>query len=359
MEGKRTVKDFIKLKIRLFYKIARRKPLFLCKYLMRSLIVRAIVMSLYFLFFTLLPVSSITEILNGRIGNVIRDIPVKIQGLQFDTVLAFVKDIPSRIQAVQLDSVTRAVRALPTDINRVLANISTVISTRGKWLWEGIKSCWPPSRAKEKFADFAKKHLKQVKWITRAVLSFLLTMVFLKLLIIFIVPLLGLSALTILGIDLGVLVLLALQMAVTALSRFLGRILQGKFLAWYKRVDSMLVIKPVGEWAKDFRSEFIEQWRGRAKKYIGWLGKGVELRSDGAKLVENKILKQIKGLATDYLNWLNKAVYAKQGEYEEMMASLRGEKKGELFGSDIYDPYAAWFDPKPPTKTKQVKGDNG
>lgn len=292
MERKRSVREYVKIKIRRFWQIAKRRPQFLFKYLMRSLIFRAIVMSLYFLFFTLLPISSFTELWNGRALGFIRDIPVKIQGLQPDMALAFLKDLPTRFQAVQFDTMLRSVRALPTDISRVLANLSTVLSTRGKWLWEGIKSLWPPAQAKAKIAKFTSEHLRQVRWITRAILSFILSLALLKLILIFIVPLLGLSALTILGLNIGVVVLFALQAAVTALSRFLSRVLQGKVLAWYKQINELWAVQPVGQWASDLR---------------------------------NRFLRNLQKLVSEYLRWLNKAVYAKQDEYEQMMATLRGD----------------------------------
>ena len=272
MERKRSTSEYVRVKIRRFWQIARRKPRFLLGYLMRSLIFRAIVMTIYFLFFTLLPLTSVTEIVNGRVVGFLRDLPVRMQGFSFDAMITFM-------------------RTVPTDINRILANFSTLLSTRGKWLWAGIKSLWPPKQAKAKVSEFVSQHLRQVRWITRAILAFILSLIMLKLILLFVVPLLGLSAITILGVNIGVFALVILQWIVTALSKFLSRILQGQVLRWYKIINAKFAVTPLDRLAAGYRDRFV---------------------------------RYVQQLVTGYIRWLTQAVQLKQGEYRELERELKG-----------------------------------
>lgn len=277
MERKRSASEYVLVKIRRFWRIVRRKPRFLFGYLMRSLIFRAIVMTIYFLFFTLLPLTSVTELVNGRAVSFLRDLPVRIQGFSFDAVVAFV-------------------RTVPTDINRILANFSTLLSTRGKWLWAGIKSLWPPKQAKAKIGEFVSNHLRQVRWITRAILAFMLSLAMLKLILLFVVPLLGLSAVTILGVNIGVFALVILQWIVTALSKFLSRILQGQVLRWYKIINAKFAMMPLDRWAAGYRDRFV---------------------------------RRVRQLVGGYIRWLTLTVQVKQGEYRELERELKGAERNE------------------------------
>ena len=270
MEHQHSTADYVKAKIRRLWKIARRKPRFLFSYLMRFLIFRAIVMTIYFLFFTLFPLTSLTEVMNGRVVGYIRDLPVKIQGFSLETFITFM-------------------RTVPTDINRILANFSAMLSTRGKWLWAGIKSLWPPGEAKKKIGEFMSKHLRQVRWITRAILAFILSLLMLKLILLFVVPLLGLGAVTVMGINIGVFALVVVQWIVTALSKFLSRVLQGQVLRWYEQINARFAVQPIGEVAKNCRDKILRHGRQLLNGYIRWLIASVQLRKNEYKELKREL----------------------------------------------------------------------
>ncbi len=188
-------------KIRLLKRVVWDMPRFLLGYVMQSLTARAVFLSIYAIFPWLFSPYFSPE---GALRH-----------LSFDTIW-------------------QRLAGIPADIRQLLSNLSSLLANRGKLLRELLKSLWPPHLAVKRFLEYVRQHIPVVRKTIRLVLGAIIGFLLFRLIILLVIPLLGLGALTILGLDLGVAVIFLVQTVISWIAPWLSKLLHGKMLAWHQ-----------------------------------------------------------------------------------------------------------------------------
>ena len=242
----------LKRRVIVWRRVAREKPLFLLNRLLLFLVVRTILISVCVFFSVLFTTATGQTIdFSGRVDTFLRDLPGKLQSLQLETIF-------------------RAVRGIPTEVNRLLAKLAEVIAMRKVWLQQALGTVWPPKQAYERLKSFFHANRHRARQITRATITFVLSLILLKLALLFALPVLSALALTVLGLNISLIIItLILQTIVALASTFLGKELHRKLLAWYETRQERLAAKA-----------HLEKLQGQAtdwsNNYIAWLMRQTE-----------------------------------------------------------------------------------
>ena len=225
-------------KIRILKRIVREKPRFLLGYVMQSLTVRAVLLSIYAIFPWLFSQYFSPE--------------EALRHLSFDTIW-------------------RRFAGIPADIRNLLSNLSSLLANRGQQLRELLKSLWPPHLAARRFLEYIRGHLPGVREMIRKVLSVIIAFLLFRVIILLVIPLLGLGALTILGLDLGVAVIFLVQTVISRIAPWLSKLLHGKMLAWHQYSQEFIAKRQPANQAASLRDTYHRRLKGYAERYMVWL----------------------------------------------------------------------------------------
>ena len=233
-------------KVQIWKRMVREKPRFLLGYFMQSLMVRAVFLSVYAIFPWVFSSSFSPE---------------------------------GALRQLSFDSIWRRLAGIPADIRNLLSNLSSLFANRGKLLLEFLKSLWPPHMALRRFLAYARQHIPAVRKMMRLVLGAIIGFLLFRIVILLVIPLLGLGALTILGLDIGVAVIFLVQSVISWIAPFLGKMLHGKLLAWHRYTQEFIEQEQPAMRAEAWRDSIRQRLQGYAERYMAWVSGGIEAES--------------------------------------------------------------------------------
>lgn len=204
------------------YRLAKRHPLFLMRYLLFTLVFRMAGFLVYLLA-ALLPALPLPDLMNYRMTDFLR----QVQKLTLDvgSLRSVFQDMFTRVRlGFTLENIMRLVASLPMELKKLLERLLEAFRIqRTAWI-AFLHSLWPPRQALHRLRLFLKRHYRNIRRVTRAVLTFLLTIAILKVIFLFVIPLiLSVGFLSFLGFDIMVLLVALGHLLASVLSNFLGK----------------------------------------------------------------------------------------------------------------------------------------
>lgn len=216
------IKRRVRWKFHLLKRIVKEQPHALLRYARGWLLVRAILYLLCVLVYlvastilsaetrSLIDFRKLWEFLDAeRMWMMCREAYGQLRQLNSEKVLAFCERIWAFFKTV------------PSELRNGFTNFMRLLSEKRKLLWAFLLSLWPPSAVWERGCTFCKRHKHRLKNTAEKAAGVLIAFAMLKLVIFFILPLLpllGLGALTFLGLDAGFIVLVILQWCISLVS---------------------------------------------------------------------------------------------------------------------------------------------
>lgn len=236
------VKKKVPRRIRSFPAAFRRNPKTVIKYFLGLVLGRVLAIVLYVLM-ALIPALPIPD----AVANMSK--PPAIFGTAFNSMRTFFTDLsPQMIMAT--------ITNIPTDINKILQKVGeffTYYAKRaGKFLLKAIR------HPKEAFRDVRKSIRQKMPLIirlARATFSVIFSFILIKLAMIFLLPLFGGIALTVLGIKVSIILFVVARMIADKVGELIGKyIFNGglKLVNIAKTIREAQVVKAVGDYLKEW-----------------------------------------------------------------------------------------------------------
>lgn len=211
-------------RIRLFPQAFRRNPRAVIKYFLAMVIGRLLAITLYVIaaFIPALPVPESVAGIVGRAPGFLGSALTSMRG-------AVVEFSPQTVMAI--------VTNIPTDINKLLQKVGEFFQYYGRRA--GIfflKALRHPQWAAREIWAFL--HHKSSLWlrIGKGACGVAFSFCVIKLAMVFLLPLFGGIAITVLGFKISIIIVIVVRMAVSTLSEVVGRLIGGKFIAYCKAV---------------------------------------------------------------------------------------------------------------------------
>ena len=192
------------------------------RYLLFTLVFRMAGFLLYLLA-ALLPALPLPDLMNYRMTDLLHQVQ-KIS-LDMGSVRPMLQDMVARARlGLTFDNILRMVAALPMELKKLVSRLVDAVRVQRAAMLVFIRSLWPPGQAVCRLRSFLRVHYRNVRRITRAVVTFLLTILILKLILLFAIPfIVSVGILSFIGFDIMVLLVALGHLAASVLSNFLGK----------------------------------------------------------------------------------------------------------------------------------------
>lgn len=235
-------------RLRRFPRAFRRNPKAVIKYFFAMVIGRILAITLYVIaaFIPALPIPESVAGIGGKIPNVF--------GNALGAMRGFVTDFSAQ-------SVMATVTNIPTDINKLLQKIGEFFQYYGRRtanFTTKIFKC--PGDAWQDICDFFRRNAQFLLRLLKGALGVAFSFLAIKLAMVFLLPLFGGIAITILGFKISIILIVVVRMAISTFSEIVGKLLGGKFL----RVCKKIYHHPEILWDKVV--ENAEQWKKNWEK---------------------------------------------------------------------------------------------
>ena len=195
-------------KFKLLFRAFKRKPQIVIKYFLGMIFGRILAIILYIVA-AFIPAIPLPESMTGWIGK-----PLKALGSAVVSMRGFVAD-PSMIVGI--------VTNIPTDINKLLQKIGEFFQHYGRRVWFFIvRTVKHPKLAYEDLVKWSRQNAKFFIRICRSAMALTCSFVMIKLAMIFLLPLFGGIAITILGLKISVLMFVVVRMIFDKVGEFIG-----------------------------------------------------------------------------------------------------------------------------------------
>ena len=199
----------------------RRNPKLVMKYFLGMILGRILAIILYIIA-AFIPAIPVPEAIQGWIGK-----PVRAVGSAVVSMRGFAAD-PSMIVGV--------VTSIPTDINKLLQKIGEFFQFYGKRAWAfTVKAIKHPRLAYEDLSKWSRNHGRFFVRLCRSAVALTFSFIMIKLAMIFLLPLFGGVALTIMGLKVSILLFVVVRMIVDKIGELIGTKLFGKLSSIYNR----------------------------------------------------------------------------------------------------------------------------
>ena len=199
----------------------RRNPKLVMKYFLGMILGRILAIILYIIA-AFIPAIPVPEAVQGWIGK-----PVRAIGSAVVSMRGFAAD-PSMIVGV--------VTSIPTDINKLLQKIGEFFQFYGKRAWAfTVKAIKHPRLAYEDLSNWSRSHGRFFVRLCRSAVALTFSFIMIKLAMIFLLPLFGGVALTIMGLKVSILLFVVVRMIVDKIGELIGTKLFGKLSSIYNR----------------------------------------------------------------------------------------------------------------------------
>lgn len=219
-------------KFKLRFRAFKRKPFLFLRHFLLIIIFRFFGVIIC-LFFTVLPLplsNFIQHLMNLNLSlNSLKDIlsSVKQLATNFYTIILSTNDIMRFIKSFLLNfspsNFYNILRSLPHDLRQLFLQIFDYLRQRLKDIRLFIKSLFPLRQAFSRFHKFIITHARLVRRLFRNLLMVFFNVLLIKILFLIIIPLLGISTIYFIGIDISLIIIATLSLLTSQLGTLIGK----------------------------------------------------------------------------------------------------------------------------------------
>lgn len=219
-------------KFKLRFRAFKRKPFLFLRHFLLIIIFRFFGVIIC-LFFTVLPLplsNFIQHLMNLNLSlNSLKDIlsSVKQLATNFYTIIPSTNDIMRFIKSFLLNfspsNFYNILRSLPHDLRQLFLQIFDYLRQRLKDIRLFIRSLFPLRQAFSRFQKFIITHARLTKRLFRNLLMVFFNVLLIKILFLIIIPLLGISTIYFIGIDISLIIIATLSLLTSQLGTLIGK----------------------------------------------------------------------------------------------------------------------------------------
>lgn len=219
-------------KFKLRFRAFKRKPFLFLRHFLLIIIFRFFGVIIC-LFFTVLPLplsNFIQHLMNLNLSlNSLKDIlsSVKQLATNFYTIIPSTNDIMRFIKSFLLNfspsNFYNILRSLPHDLRQLFLQIFDYLRQRLKDIRLFIKSLFPLRQALSRLRIFIITHANLVKRLFRNLLMVFFNVLLIKILFLIIIPLLGISTIYFIGVDISLIIIATLSLLTSQLGTLIGK----------------------------------------------------------------------------------------------------------------------------------------
>lgn len=202
----------------------RRNPGAVLKYFFAMVIGRILAITLYVIaaFIPALPIPESLSGIGGKVPNFL--------GNALGAMRGFVTEL-------SMQSVMVTVTNIPTDINKLLQKIGEFFQFYGRRTAYFSKKIFKsPREAFQDIKDFFKRNAQLLLRLLKGALGLAFSVLAIKLAMVFLLPLFGGIAITILGVKISIILIVVVRMAISTVSEIIGNLIGGKFVRFCKKI---------------------------------------------------------------------------------------------------------------------------
>lgn len=211
-------------RIRRFPQAFRRNPKAVIKFFLAMIVGRVLAITLYVIA-AFIPALPVPDSVAGTLGKA-----PNFLGSALSSMRGFVTDFSPQ-------AVMATVTSIPTDINKLLQKLGEFIQyyaqRAGKFLWLMIRH---PRIAFREICKFCREHAQLFIRMLKGTVGVIFSFCVIKLAMVFLLPLFGGIAITVLGFKISIILIVVVRMLVSTLSEVVGKLIGGKCIRYCKAV---------------------------------------------------------------------------------------------------------------------------
>lgn len=233
-------------KFKLRFHAFKRKPFLFLRYFLLIIIFRFFGVIIC-LFFTVLPLplsNFIQHLMNLNLSlNSLKDIlsSVKQLATNFYTIIPSTNDIMRFIKSFLLNfspsNFYNILRSLPHDLRQLFLQIFDYLRQRLKDIRLFIRSLFPLRQAFSRFHKFIITHARLARRLLRNLLMMFFNVLLIKLLFWIIIPLLGISTIYFIGVDITLIIIATLSLLTSQLGTLIGKLITNTLIHLYDLIQ--------------------------------------------------------------------------------------------------------------------------
>ncbi len=237
----RTMVNKLPPKLRRFPRAFRRNPIMITKYFLAMIVGRILAITLYVVA-AFIPALPLPDSIVGSAGKV-----PGVVGSALGSMRGFVTEL-------SFQSVSATVTNIPTDINKLLQKIGEFFQYYGKRAGIFIVKVFRhPKAAFKDTRNFVKSRSTFFLRLGKGAIGVAFSFLAIKLAMIFLIPVFGGIAITVLGFKISIIIIVAVRMLISTVSEVVGKLIGQKFLHWCKKIYRNPAI--VADLVKDMMNE--------------------------------------------------------------------------------------------------------
>lgn len=236
-------------RIRRFPQAFRRNPKAVIKFFLAMIVGRILAIMLYVIA-AFIPAIPIPDSVAGAVGKA-----PNFFGNALSSMRGFVTEFSAQ-------SLMATVTNIPTDINKLLQKLGEFIQyyaqRTAKFIWKMIRY---PGEALGDIYQFFKDHAQLFLRMLKGAIGVAFSFLAIKLAMVFLLPLFGGIAITVLGFKISIILIVVVRMAVSTLSEVIGKLIGGKCIRACKAVYNNPEIlwdkvqKNMEDWMKNWKEK--------------------------------------------------------------------------------------------------------
>ncbi|WP_373242567.1 hypothetical protein [Megamonas funiformis] len=233
-------------KFKLRFHAFKRKPFLFLRHFLLIIIFRFFGVIIC-LFFTVLPLplsNFIQHLMNLNLSlNSLKDIlsSVKQLATNFYTIIPSTNDIMRFIKSFLLNfspsNFYNILRSLPHDLRQLFLQIFDYLRQRLKDIRLFIRSLFPLRQAFSRFHKFIITHARLARRLLRNLLMMFFNVLLIKLLFWIIIPLLGISTIYFIGVDITLIIIATLSLLTSQLGTLIGKLITNTLIHLYDLIQ--------------------------------------------------------------------------------------------------------------------------
>lgn len=233
-------------KFKLRFHAFKRKPFLFLRHFLLIIIFRFFGVIIC-LFFTVLPLplsNFIQHLMNLNLSlNSLKDIlsSVKQLATNFYTIIPSTNDIMRFIKSFLLNfspsNFYNILRSLPHDLRQLFLQIFDYLRQRLKDIRLFIRSLFPLRQAFSRFQKFIITHARLARRLLRNLLMMFFNVLLIKLLFWIIIPLLGISTIYFIGVDITLIIIATLSLLTSQLGTLIGKLITNTLIHLYDLIQ--------------------------------------------------------------------------------------------------------------------------
>ena len=199
----------------------RRNPRVVLQYFLGMILGRVLAILLYVIA-AFIPAIPVPESVQGLVGK-----PIKALGSVVVATRGAITD-PSMLIGI--------VTNIPTDVNKLLQKVGEFFQFYGRRVWAFIvRAVMHPRLAYEDVTRWSRENARFFKRMCRTAVAVTCSFVMIKLAMVFLLPIFGGVAITVMGLKVSILLMVVVRMIVDKIGEVIGTKVFGKIAARYKR----------------------------------------------------------------------------------------------------------------------------